>query len=241
MRINKYIAESGLWSRREADRMIASGRVMVNKKFAQPGLLVSGLDEILVDGRPLNISPKEKVLIAFNKPRGIVCSASAKDRAENVIDFIDYGERIFYIGRLDKDSQGLLLLTNRGELVNLVNKLEGAHEKEYLVSCVYPLSDDFLKKMEGPMMIEVPDRAGLMKKVRIEKCRVKRKNNFSFYITLYQGYNRQIRRMCEALGNKVDTIKRIRVMNIRLGTLAPGKYRLVTGRELKEFEKELGI
>lgn len=241
VRINRYLAERGLCSRREADRLVCSGKVTVNGKVASIGMRICDFDDICVEGKSVKKDHIERIVIAFNKPRGIVCTSSDKDGAQNIIDFIGYGERIFPIGRLDKDSEGLILLTNRGELVNLVNKSSGLHEKEYLVSCCSPVSDGFLRKMEGPLDILVPVRGGVMKKVKTMMCPVKRKNGFSFYITLKEGYNRQIRRMCETLHNKADTIKRIRVMNIHLGDLAPGKYRLITGSELKKFERELGL
>lgn len=240
-RINKYLALRGKWSRREIDHMIEEGRINVNGKKAMAGMKVSEADTFSLDGKPIfNTITAKKVVLAFNKPRGIVCTSSQKDRAQNIIDFIGYKDRIFPIGRLDKDSEGLILLTNRGELVNLVNKSSGAHGKEYLVKCKFPLTENFLKNMASGVKIEVPLHSGF-KFVKTRKCHVKRKDSFSFYITLCEGYNRQIRRMCEALSNNAQTIKRVRIMNIRLGLLKEGSYRLVLGDELKEFEKELGF
>lgn len=239
IRINRFLSQKGLCSRREADRLILEGRVLVNGSPVRLGMEISPEDEILVDGKGINPLDEERVLLAFNKPRGMVCTSSDKDQAPNIIDYIDYKSRIFTIGRLDKDSQGLILLTNRGELVNKVNKKAGHHEKEYFVRCLIPIGDEFLKKMASGVEIEVPSRTGGVRKVKTGKCKVQKKDRFSFFITICEGYNRQIRRMCQALGNKADIIKRIRIMNIRLGKLEEGKYRHIEGRELENFEKEL--
>lgn len=219
--------------------MILEGRVLINGFPASPGMGVSLEDEVIVDGKKISSLDEEKVLLAFNKPRGIVCTSSYKDRAPNIIDYINYKSRIFPIGRLDKDSEGLILLTNCGELVNKVNKKAGHHEKEYLVRCAVPLSDEFLKRIASGVDIEIPYRDGKYRKVRTSRCKVKKRDRVSFYMTICEGYNRQIRRMCRALGNRADTIKRIRIMNIRLGELEEGEYRHVEGHELRNFEKEL--
>lgn len=242
VRINKYLAGRGICSRRNADSMILKGKVYINGEKAYPGMKVSPGDEVTLDGRPLDsCGQAEKVLIAFNKPRGIVCTSSEKDRAPNIVDYIGYKSLIFPVGRLDKDSRGLILLTNRGELVNLINRSSEDHEKEYLVCLKEAVTDGFLKKLAAGVEIELPQRDGNTKKIKTKKCLVRKKGKSSFYITLHEGKNRQIRRMCLALGNHVDTIKRLRIMNIRLGSLKEGCYRIVKGRELANFEKELGL
>lgn len=261
IRINKLLSEMGVCSRREADRLLIEGRVSVNGKPAGPGLKVSERAEVEIDGKSVMNRPKP-VVLAFNKPRGIVCTESDNDRAPNIIDFIGYKDRIFTIGRLDKDSEGLILLTNRGELVNLVNRASLSHEKEYVVRCTHRLTDGFLKKMAGGVEIKLPQRESAERSDRSEKsrfkknentqkksfklvktrpCRVRRIDDHTFDIVLTQGLNRQIRRMTSALGNDVERLRRIRVMNIELGDLKEGQYREVSGRELKELEVLAGI
>ncbi len=245
IRINRFLSDMGVCSRREADRLIDEGRVLVDGAPAVCGMRIARGQRVLVDGREISPSKKGRpVLIAFNKPRGIVCSSSRADRAVNIIEYINYPQRIFPIGRLDKDSQGLILLTNRGELVNLINKQRYGHEKEYLVTCKRAVPDEFLEKLSRGVRIKIPvdsgDRACGEKtfEERLTRpCKVYRTGKRSFGIILTQGYNRQIRRMCAALGNQVDTLKRVRIMNIELLGLPEGKYREISGHELQELEE----
>ncbi len=249
MRINKYLSAAGVCSRREADRMLEEGRITVDGVRALPGCQVSGDERIELDGKPVGTgggSLSKPVILAFHKPRGIVCTSSDRDRAENIVDYIHYGSRIYPVGRLDKDSQGLILLTNRGELVNPINRAGNRHEKEYLVTCKKPVTDEFLKKLSLGVRISVPsremdERTGekKMRSVLTEKCRVSRIDAYRFDIVIVQGLNRQIRRMCSALGNTVTELRRIRIMNIRLGDLPEGAYRKVEGEELSALEREI--
>ncbi len=247
MRINKYLSGLGICSRREADRLLSEGRITVDGKPAEPGLQVTGEERIEIDGKiaggPEKAAP---VVLAFNKPKGIVCTTSEKDRAENIVDYINYGSRIYPVGRLDKDSRGLILLTNRGELVNLINRAGNRHEKEYRVTCSKPVTEEFLNKMSRGVRIEVPSRETdprtgekVLKPVVTQKCRVSRIDTYTFDIVIVQGLNRQIRRMCKALGNRVEELERVRVMNICLGDLPEGKYRVIEGKELSGLEQEL--
>ena len=227
-RINKYIASSGLCSRREADRLIEEGRVTVNGIVAESGMQVCSDDVVLVDGK--NIIPEANdVYIAFNKPLGVTCTTDSRDPS-NIIDYIGYPERIFPIGRLDKNSSGLILLTNDGSIVNKLLRAENGHEKEYIVTVNRPYDKNFLKSMESG----VPVLGQLTL-----PCQLKPVNDKTFKIILHQGLNRQIRRMCEYLGYKVTRLKRIRFMNIRLGDLESGKWRHLTDEEKKELLKDI--
>ena len=239
VRINKYLSEAGVCSRREADRLLAEGRVLVNGQKAVPGQRVDEGDAVLLDGREVAGERKdEPVLLKFWKPRGVVCSTVSQDRSANIIDFIGYKSRIVPIGRLDKDSEGLILLTNRFWLVDAVNRQRHGHEKEYAVSCKRPVTDRFLEQMAEGVVITVPVSGPSGKRLVTERtlpCRVWRTGPQSFGIVLTQGRNRQIRRMCEALGNRVERLLRVRIMNIGLGDLEEGGYREVKGKELSEF------
>ena len=251
VRINKYLSGMGICSRREADRLLEEGRIRVNGKPAVPGQRIMDADVIKVDGKTVTADLKgEPVLLAFHKPRGIICSTTSNDRGVNIIDYIDYPTRIFPVGRLDKDSEGIILLTNRGELVNGINKARYGHEKEYIVTCRKPVTDSFLKQMQDGVEILLPvidaseaDRSRAEGRefipVTTRPCKVRRIDEFSFDIILTQGLNRQIRRMCDALGNYVERLQRIRVMNIELGNLPAGEWREVTGQELRELENML--
>jgi len=222
MRLNKYISESGIASRREADGWIAAGRVTVNGKAAGLGTQVAAGDRVEVDGRALPERRRE-IYIALNKPRGITCTTE-RDVAGNVVDFIGHRERIFPIGRLDKDSEGLILLTNNGDIVNEILRVEHGHEKEYLVTVERPVTDTFLSMMAAGVRI-----GG-------EKTRpavVTRAGPATFRIVLTQGLNRQIRRMCSALGFRVQNLKRVRIMHIQLGSLATGAWRDLTAAEIR--------
>lgn len=230
VRINKYLSEAGVCSRRGADRLIEEGRVSVNGTLAFLGSVVKNSDEVRVDGNLVK-SVIKKVLIAFNKPRGIVCTtADPKSKDVNIIEYINYSERIFPVGRLDKDSEGLILLSNDGDLSNKIMKARNFHEKEYEVEVDRPFDDEFLKKMsEGVPILDTITR----------KCTLKRTGKTSFNIILTQGLNRQIRRMCEYFGYKVLKLKRIRIMNIKLGNLKSGTYRNITDKEYDELIKGL--
>ena len=230
VRINKYLSEAGVCSRRGADRLIGEGRVSVNGTLAFLGSVVNKEDEVRVDGNLVKAVAK-KVLIAFNKPRGIVCTtADPKSKDVNIIEYINYPERIFPVGRLDKDSEGLILLSNDGDLSNKIMKARNFHEKEYEVELDKPFDDEFLNKMsEGVPILDTVTR----------KCTLKRAGKTSFNIILTQGLNRQIRRMCEYFGYKVVRLKRIRIMNIKLGNLKSGTYRNITDKEYAELTKGL--
>ena len=230
VRINKYLSEAGVCSRRGADRLIEEGRVSVNGNQAFLGSVVKNSDEVRVDGNLVTPIIK-KVLIAFNKPRGIVCTtADPKSKDVNIIEYINYPERIFPVGRLDKDSEVLILLSNDGDLSNKIMKARNFHEKEYEVEVDKPFDDEFLKKMsEGVPILDTITR----------KCTLKRTGKTSFNIILTQGLNRQIRRMCEYFGYKVVRLKRIRIMNIKLGNLKSGTYRNITDKEYEELIKGL--
>ena len=230
IRINKYLSEAGVCSRREADKLIKEGRVSINGSHALLGSVVSEGDEVRVDEN-LIVGSAKKVLIAFNKPRGIVCTTKdPKSKDVNIVEYINHPERIFPVGRLDKDSEGLILLSNDGDLSNRIMKARNYHEKEYEVEVDKPFDDEFIKKMsEGVPILDTVTR----------RCKLKRTGKMSFNIILTQGLNRQIRRMCEYFGYKVVKLKRIRIMNIRLGTIKPGTYRNVTEEEYNELIKGL--
>lgn len=228
IRLNKYIASSGLCSRREADTLIENGKVTINGEVAVQGTKVNEGDVVLVNGR--KITPDDDmVYIAFNKPLGVTCTTDKRDPS-NIIDFIGFNDRIFPVGRLDKNSSGLILLTNDGSIVNKLLRAENGHEKEYLVTVNRPYDKNFIKQMESG----VPVLGQLTL-----PCKLKPAGDKSFKIILHQGLNRQIRRMCEYLGYKVTKLKRIRFMNIYLGDLETGKWRYLTSDEKKELLKEI--
>ena len=238
IRINRFLSDMGVCSRREADRLIDEGRVLVDGAPAVCGMRIARGQRVLVDGREISPSKKGRpVLIAFNKPRGIVCSSSRADRAVNIIEYINYPQRIFPIGRLDKDSEGLILLTNMGELVNRINKGAGGHEKEYEVELYAPLPAGFIEGLKRGVTIEVPDRG----RVRAHCKDAWQTGDRSFNIILTEGMNRQIRRMSSALGGEVKRLRRIRIMNIRLGGLKPGAVREISGEKLSELLIALGV
>jgi 23S rRNA pseudouridine2604 synthase len=228
MRLNKYLSDAGVCSRREADRLIEEGRVLVDGKPAIQGMQVEDTQEIKVDGKV--IKPEEKkVVLVFHKPKGIECTANINVK-KNVISYINYPIRVYYAGRLDKDSEGLLLLTNQGELVNQIMKAGSYHEKEYRVTVDKMITEKFLQKMrDGVPILGTVTR----------KCKVERESEKTFRITLTQGLNRQIRRMCNYLGYEVIKLKRIRIMNIELGDLPVGSYREATKEELDELKRQI--
>ncbi|MGE7877807.1 23S rRNA pseudouridine(2604) synthase RluF [Peribacillus muralis] len=228
MRINKYISESGITSRRGADKWIAEGRVTINGAVAELGSQAQLGDDVRVDGKPIKVE-QQNVYIALNKPIGIT-STTEKHIKGNIVDFVNHPLRIFHIGRLDKDSSGLILLTNDGDIVNEILRAENKHEKEYIVTVDKPLTASFIKEMSSG--VEILDTKTL-------PCKVKQLTKYTFNITLMQGLNRQIRRMCSALGYEVCDLHRIRIMNIHLDGLALGQWRDLTEDELKDLFTEL--
>ena len=224
VRLNKYLSEAGVCSRREADRLIETGRVTVDGKTAQTGMKIIPGQEVRV-GKKLVSKGDEMVVLAVNKPRGIVCTEEKRER-NSIVRFLDYPIRVTYIGRLDKDSRGLLLMTNNGDIINRMMRAANYHEKEYKVTVDKEVTDEFLEKMAGgvPILDTVT-----------RPCRVRKIGKYTFSIILTQGLNRQIRRMCEALGYEVKDLLRVRVMNIRLGSLKEGEYRELTDEELDEL------
>ena len=236
-RLNKWLSRMGVCSRREADRLIEEGKILVDGRPAVTGQKVSEGQRVVCGGRIVGkAGEKEKtprqVLLAVNKPRGIVCTTSDKDRAQNIVEFLAYPERIYPIGRLDKDSQGLLLMTNQGDLVNKIMRCGNGHEKEYEVTIDRPVTEEFLEKMASGLWLAELERKTL-------PCRVRKTGDKSFSIILTQGLNRQIRRMCEACGCHVRTLKRVRIMNIRLGNLKEGSFREITGEEYRTLLAQL--
>lgn len=223
--LNKYISDTGICSRREADKFIETGRVLLNGVVAIKGNRVEEGDEVLLDGKPLRNNPK-RIYIAFHKPRGLTCTTDLRDKT-NVISYINHPQRIFPIGRLDKDSEGLIFLTNDGDIVNKILRSRNGHEKEYIVVVDKPLAPDFVKRMSNGIPI-----LGTTTK----KCMVEQKGRAIFRIILTQGLNRQIRRMCEYLGYDVIKLKRTRIMSIKLDDLAPGKWRYFSEGEMQEIE-----
>ncbi|MDE3741944.1 23S rRNA pseudouridine(2604) synthase RluF [Maribacter polysaccharolyticus] len=226
-RINKYLSEVGYCSRRAADKLIDQGRVTINGSVPEMGTKIVPGDEVRVDGELIS-EPKEKpVYLAFNKPIGIVCTTDTRVEKDNIVDFINYPKRIFPIGRLDKPSEGLIFLTNDGDIVNKILRARNHHEKEYLVTVDRPITQDFLEKMRnGVPILDTVTR----------KCEVESLGKYQFKIILTQGLNRQIRRMCEYLGYNVKKLKRIRIMNVKLD-VPVGKWRDLTPAELAEINR----
>ncbi len=229
VRLNKYLGASGVCSRRDADRLIEEGKVTVDGVRATLGTRVLPGQVVVCDGREVNGKDKP-VLLAVNKPRGIVCTTSDRDRAQNIVDFLNYPVRVYPVGRLDKDSDGLILMTNEGALVNRILRARYVHEKEYVASVDKPVTEEFIRQMRSG--VDIGDAV-------TRPCKVIRTGDRSFRIVLTQGLNRQIRRMCETLGYHVRTLKRIRIMNIRLGSLERGKYREIEGAEYDELMRLL--
>lgn len=230
-RLNKWLSRMGLCSRREADRLIEAGKVLVDGHKAVVGQKVLPGQCIICEGKAVGEGRNSKpapVLLAVNKPKGIVCTTSDKDRAENIVEYLKYPERIYPVGRLDKDSEGLLLMTNQGDLVNKIMRGSNAHEKEYIVTVNREITAEFLDKMSGG--VELKELGQVTRPCRTEKVDEK-----TFSIVLTQGLNRQIRRMCKACGFEVQSLKRVRIMNICLGGLPKGAYRKINGAEYKEL------
>ena len=229
IRINKYLSEVGFCSRRAADKLLEEGRITINGRVPELGTKVSDEDEIFVDGKTIKKVEEEFVYIAFNKPVGIVCTTDTKREKNNIVDYINHPKRIFPIGRLDKPSEGLILLTSDGDIVNKILRARNNHEKEYYVRVDKPITEKFLEKMRNgvPILDTVT-----------KKCEVEKIDTMNFRIVLTQGLNRQIRRMCEHLGYEVKKLKRIRIMNIKLD-LPVGKWRDLTPQEMNELNRLL--
>ncbi|WP_273024443.1 23S rRNA pseudouridine(2604) synthase RluF [Rheinheimera sp.] len=227
-RLNKFISDTGFCSRREADRLIENGNVTINGVIATVGTKVSEQDQVLIDGKPLKDKPK-CVYLAYHKPVGITCTTERHIQG-NIVDAVRYPERIFPIGRLDKPSEGLIFLTNDGDIVNKILRAGNAHEKEYIVTVNKPITERFIQQMSRG--VPILDTVTL-------PCTVQQRSKQSFSIILTQGLNRQIRRMCEYLGYDVVTLKRNRIMHIRLAGLKPGQWRLLEDIEIKMLEQQL--
>ena len=232
VRLNKFLSEKGICSRREADRLVDEGKVMVNGVCAVMGQKVSSADEIVVDGKKVSTKQVKPVLIAVNKPAGIVCTTARFEGEKNIVDMVKYPTRIYPIGRLDNESEGLILMTNLGELANEISKASNSHEKEYVVTVNNQVTESFLDKMRRGMHLEELNADTM-------PCVCTKTGNREFHIILKQGLNRQIRRMCAACGYRVETLKRIRIMNIHLGNIPQGNFRNVTDAEFDKLIKML--
>lgn len=228
VRLNKYLSEAGVCSRREADRLIESGKVTVDGVTAQMGMRVTA-GQIVKVGKKTMSKQDEMIVLAVNKPKGIVCTEDQRER-DSIVRFLNYPVRVTYAGRLDKDSRGLLLMTNNGDIINQMMRAANRHEKEYKVTVDKEITEQFIKKMsEGVPILDTVTRP----------CTVKKIGKYTFSIILTQGLNRQIRRMCAAFGYEVKDLVRIRIMNIRLGSLKEGAYRKLTDEELEELYEML--
>ena len=226
-RINKFLSEAGYCSRREADKLIDKGRVTINGEVPEMGTKIAPGDVVRVDGKRIDEPKDEPVYIAFNKPVGIVCTTDTRVEKDNIIDYINHPKRIFPVGRLDKPSQGLIFLTNDGDIVNKILRARNNHEKEYLVRVNKPVTDEFIERMSnGVPILDTVTR----------KCTVQKVSKNEFRIILTQGLNRQIRRMCEYLDYRVVKLKRVRIMNVKLD-LPVGKWRDLTEKELQEINR----
>ncbi len=228
-RINKFLSEIGYCSRREADKLVEQKRISINDRIAVMGDKIGDKDVVLVDGKPLNRQNEKRIYIALNKPKGIVCTTDTRREKNNIVDFVNYPERIFPIGRLDKDSTGLILLTNDGDIVNKILRARNNHEKEYLVTVKPAITQDFVNKMSsGIPILDTITR----------ECYVEQVDKFRFKIILTQGLNRQIRRMCEYLGYRVTKLERYRIMNIHLD-IPLGQWRHLSEKELNDLNNLL--
>ena len=237
MRLNKFLSSIGFCSRRQADKYIENGKIYIDDSVAGLGTELYDKQKVYFEktyiGQIDDLNLKQRIVLAVNKPRGIVCTSSDKDRAENIVDFINYPLRIYPVGRLDKDSEGLLLMTNDGSLVNALMKAKNHHEKEYIVEVNKNIDEAFLQAMSGGVYIKEL-------KVKARKCYIEKISEKSFKIILTQGLNRQIRRMCESLGFKVLSLRRIRIVNITLGKLKTGEYRKLSTTELNTLDSLIG-
>lgn len=233
IRLNKYLAECGVCSRREADRLIEQRRVMVNGQFAAAGTKVTAEDEVSVNGKVLG-GRKKTVVLAFYKPTGVTCTEKDRHAEKTINDLIHYHTRVTYAGRLDKDSEGLLLLTNDGDLIDAMMRGANCHEKEYIVKVDKEITEDFLAGMRNGVYLKDLDRT-------TRPCRAEQTGKFTFRIILTQGLNRQIRRMCQTFGYEVKKLQRIRIMNITLDKIKYGSYREVTGEELENLYRSVNL
>ena len=233
VRLNKFLSDKGVCSRREADRLTEAGAVYVNGVRAVNGQKVTDADEITVNGKPVEKTVSRKVIIAVNKPVGVVCTTRAFRGETNIVDLVNYESRLYPVGRLDKDSEGLIFLTNDGSFAAEVTSAAGKHEKEYEVTVNRELTEQFLKRMEKGVYLKDLDRT-------TTACRITRGGEKKFRIVLTQGLNRQIRRMCSTCGYEVQSLKRIRIMNVALGDLKSGEWREITGEEKAQLLKKLG-
>jgi len=224
--LNKFIADSGRCSRREADQFIKAGKVTINGVVAKGGNRVEEGDEVLIEGKPLS-AKEPPIYLAFHKPVGITCTGDKND-PDNIIDYINYPKRVFYVGRLDKMSEGLIFLTNDGEIVNKILRAGNEHEKEYIVTVNKPITKEFIKAMRSG--VELPEIDAITK-----RCFVQKMDDYRFRIILTQGLNRQIRRMCEALDYHANRLIRTRVMHVQLGKLKPGQLRSFNKKEIREL------
>ncbi len=228
IRLNKYLSDRGVCSRREADRLTEEGRILVNGVPAVLGQKISEKDEVRVNGETVGERRPEKVIIAVNKPVGIVCTTKTFRGEENILSLVDYAERLYPVGRLDKDSEGLIFLTNDGGFAAEITKASGNHEKEYEVTVNHDLSESFIKRMEKGIYLSELQKT-------TARCKVNKTGDRRFTIVLTQGLNRQIRRMAESCGYEVQSLKRVRIMNVNLGKMKPGEWRFITGEERKEL------
>ena len=228
VRLNKYLSEAGVCSRREADRLIEEGKVSVDGSPARTGMRITP-GQVVKVGRKVVSRQDEMIVLAVNKPKGIVCTEEKRER-NSIVRFLDYPVRVTYAGRLDKDSRGLLLMTNNGDIINQMMRAANRHEKEYKVTVDREITEEFVKQMsEGVSILDTVTRP----------CKVEKMGKYTFSIVLTQGLNRQIRRMCEALGYEVRDLVRVRIVNIRLGSLKEGQYRKLTDAELDELYEEI--
>ncbi len=234
IRLNKYLSEAGVCSRREADRLIEQGKVLVDGRTAVMGMKVRPDQEIQVGKQIIGGHREERVLLAVYKPPGVICTTDRREK-RNIVDYVGYPARIYPIGRLDKDSEGLILMTNDGSLVNRMMRASNHHEKEYLVTVNKPVTDAFLERMRKGVRIRKVEKGEVLLDTVTRPCEVEKLGKASFRIVLTQGLNRQIRRMCEALGYQVERLKRVRVLNIELKGMKPGTWRKVTEREMEEL------
>lgn len=229
VRLNKYIASCGVCSRREADTLIAEGKVLVNDRVAEQGMKVDESDIVLVNGS--KITTNSKVVLAYYKPVGVTCTEKDPFAERIITEEINYKDRVTYAGRLDKDSEGLILLTNDGDLIQAMMKGSNCHEKEYIVGVDKKITPGFIEKMKNGIFLPELN-------ITTRKCEVSKIDDFTFQIVLTQGVNRQIRRMCKEINYEVKTLKRIRVMNVLLEHLKPGEYRMVDGEELEILRRD---
>lgn len=238
IRLNKYLSEAGVCSRREADRLIEAGKVLIDGEPARMGQRVQPGQKVQVGDTILGGEKEEQILLAVYKPPGVICTTDRREKS-NIVDYVGYPSRIYPIGRLDKDSEGLILMTNDGSLVNRMMRSTNHHEKEYLVRVNKPVTDAFLQKMASGVRVRKVEKGEVLLDAVTRPCEVEKLGKCSFRIVLTQGLNRQIRRMCETLGYHVEHLKRIRVLNIELKGMKPGTWRKINDREMAELQELL--